>query len=45
MRDAGYVVERVVSIVDRQENDEADDMFDKENIELISLFTLDDISY
>ena len=45
LREAGYKVEQVVSLVDRQENDEADDMFDKENIELISLFTLDDISY
>ena len=45
LREAGYKVEQVVSLVDRQENNEADDMFDKENIELISLFTLDDISY
>ena len=45
LREAGYKVEQVLSIVDRQENDEADDLFEKENIEFISLFTLDDISY
>jgi len=45
LREAGYRVEQVLSIVDRQENDEADDLFEKENIEFISLFTLDDISY
>ena len=45
LREAGYKVEQVISIVDRQENDEADNLFEKENIEFISLFTLDDISY
>ena len=40
-----YKVEQVLSIVDRQENDEADDLFEKENIEFVSLFTLDDLSY
>ena len=45
LREAGYKVEQVLSIVDRQENDEADDLFEKENIEFVSLFTLDDISY
>ena len=45
LREAGYKVEQVISIVDRQENDEADDLFEKENIEFVSLFTLDDISY
>ena len=45
LREAGYRVEQVLSIVDRQENDEADDLFEKENIEFVSLFTLDDISY
>ena len=45
LRKAGYKVEQVLSIVDRQENDEADDLFEKENIEFVSLFTLDDISY
>ena len=45
LREDGYKVEQVLSIVDRQENDEADDLFEKENIEFVSLFTLDDISY
>jgi orotate phosphoribosyltransferase len=45
LREAGYKVEQVLSIVDRQENDEADDLFEKENIEFVSLFTLDDLSY
>ena len=45
LREVGYKVEQVLSIVDRQENDEADDLFEKENIEFVSLFTLDDISY
>ena len=43
LRDAGYVVERVVSIVDRQENKEADEFMESVNLELRSLFTLDDI--
>ena len=45
IREAGYKVQQVISIVDRQENDEADDLFEKENIEFVSLFTLDDLSY
>ncbi len=45
LREAGYKVEQVLAIVDRQEDDEANDLFEKENIELISLFTLDEISY
>ena len=45
LRKAGYKVEQVISIVDRQEDDEADNLFEKENIEFVSLFTLDDISY
>ena len=45
LREAGYKVEQVLSIVDRQENDEADNLFEKENIEFVSLFNLDDISY
>ena len=43
LRDAGYVVERVVAIVDRQENKEADEFMESVNLELRSLFTLDDI--
>lgn len=43
LRDAGYVVERVVAIVDRQEDKEADEFMESVNLELRSLFTLDDI--
>ena len=44
LRDAGYVVERVVSIVNRQEGTEADDAFDAVNVELISLFSLEEFA-
>ena len=40
LRDAGYVVERVVAIVDRQENGEADTAMKVAGLELISLFNL-----
>ena len=43
LRDAGYVVERVVAIVDRQEDKEADEFIESVNLELRSLFTLDEI--
>ena len=43
LRDAGYVVERVVAIVDRQEDKEADEFMESANLELCSLFTLDEI--
>ena len=43
LRDAGYVVERVVSIVDRQENNEADEFMESVDLELRSLFTLGDV--
>ncbi len=43
LRDVGYVVERVVAIVDRQEDKEADEFMESVNLELRSLFTLDDI--
>ena len=43
LRDAGYVVERVVAIVDRQENKEADEFMESVDLELRSLFTLDEI--
>ena len=43
LRDAGYVVERVVSIVDRQENNEADEFMESVDLELRSLFRLDEI--
>tara|TARA_Y100000361_G_C11104390_1_gene313910 strand:- start:117 stop:725 length:609 start_codon:yes stop_codon:yes gene_type:complete len=44
LRDAGYVVERVVSIVNRQEGTEADDAFTAVNVELISLFSLEEFA-
>jgi len=40
LRDAGYVVNRVVAIVDRQENHE---VWENNQIEFISLFKLEDI--
>ena len=43
LRDAGYKVDRVVSIVDRQENGEADTAMKLEELELVSLFSLEDI--
>ena len=43
LRDAGYVVERVVAIVDRQEDKEADEFMESVNLELRSLITLDEI--
>ena len=44
LRDAGYVVNTVVSIVDRQENDEANTAMKLSGLELKSLFTLDEIA-
>ena len=44
LRDAGYVVERVVSIVNRQEGTEADDAFAAVGIKLISLFSLEEFA-
>ena len=43
LRDIGYRVDRVVSIVDRQEDKEADIAMSNANLELYSLFTLKDI--
>ena len=43
LRDAGYVVERVVAIVDRKEDKEADEFMESANLELRSLFTLDEV--
>ena len=43
LRDAGYVVERVVAIVDRQQDKEADEFMESVNLDLRSLFTLDEI--
>ena len=44
LRDAGYVVNTVVSIVDRQEDDEANAAMKLSALELKSLFTLDEIA-
>ena len=44
LRDAGYVVNTVVSIVDRQENDEANTAMKLSGLELKSLFTLDEVA-
>ena len=43
LRDAGYVVDEVLSIVDRQENDEATEFMESSNLKLQSIFTLQDI--
>ena len=44
LRDAGYVVNRVVSIIDRQEDGEADAAMKEANLELISIFKLDELT-
>ena len=41
LRDAGFVVERVVTLVDRQEG--AYDLMKDNNLELVSIFTLEDL--
>ena len=43
LRDAGYVVENVVAIINRQEGTEADDAMDHVNLNLISLFMLEEL--
>ena len=43
LRDAGYVVNRVAAIVDRQEDGEADAAMKEADLELVSIFKLDDI--
>ncbi len=40
LRDAGYIVNRVIAIVDRQENHK---VWENNELEFISLFTLEDI--
>ncbi len=44
IRDAGYKVERVISIVDRQENEEATTAMKLAGLELYSIFTIGDLS-
>ena len=43
LRDAGYTVNRVAAIVDRQEDGEADTAMKLAGLELVSIFKLDDI--
>jgi orotate phosphoribosyltransferase len=43
LRDAGYVVENVVAIINRQEGTEADDAMDAADLNLISLFMLEEL--
>ena len=43
LRDAGYIVNRIVSIIDRQENGEADTAMKLAGLELYSLFSLDEL--
>ena len=44
LRDAGYTVNRVAAIVDRQENGEADTAMKLAGLELVSIFKLEDIT-
>ena len=44
LRDAGYTVNRVAAIVDRQEDGEADTAMKLAGIELVSIFKLEDIT-
>jgi len=43
VREAGYVVDTVISIVDRQEHEEVDDAMAHHKLALKSIFVLDDI--
>ncbi len=43
LREAGYEVDRVLSVIDRQEGSEATNAMDSANVELISLFKLEDL--
>ncbi len=43
LRDAGYIVQRVVAIVNRQEGSEADDAMDAADLELYSLVSLEEL--
>ncbi len=43
LRDAGYHVDRVVTIVDRQEKGEADEFMESVGLELHSIFKLDEV--
>ena len=43
LRDVGYVVDRIVSIIDRQEDGEADGAMKESDLELISLYKLEEL--
>ena len=43
LRDAGYVVDKIVAIVDRQVDGEADKLMKENSIKLTSIYTLEDI--
>ena len=43
VRDAGYIVNDVIAIVDRQENNEAYDLMESANLELTSLYKLEEL--
>jgi orotate phosphoribosyltransferase len=43
LRDAGYIVDNVVAIINRQEGSDADDAMDAANLNLISLFMLEEL--
>jgi|TARA_Y100000052_G_scaffold25599_1_gene29324 orotate phosphoribosyltransferase len=43
LRDAGYEVKRIVSIIDRQENEEANTAFKLAGLEFYSLFSLEEL--
>ena len=43
LRDAGYIVDRVVAIVDRQEGKEAYDALEDAGLEVVSLFLLEEL--
>tara|TARA_Y100001972_G_scaffold6261_1_gene6718 strand:+ start:486 stop:1037 length:552 start_codon:yes stop_codon:yes gene_type:complete len=45
IRDAGYIVEEVICIVDRQVDDEANELMESNNLKLTSIFQLQDIVY
>ena len=43
LRDAGYIVDNVVAIINRQEGSDADDAMDAADLNLISLFSLEEL--
>ena len=43
LRDAGYIVDRVVAIVDRQEGKEAYDALEDAGLDVVSLFLLEEL--